>query len=214
MSPGFSPSLLGSNFAAFHVMEYGGKISEPEIETAEDEVNRALAHLFSMADLKVLLKSSDHLIPQRALIFEHSGVSVRAVPDLIAFFGDNPPVIVDWKVHVFGVDEAWLQLAAYSLALTRCSPHKDFPPTMKSFLARQIELVEVQLLTNCIRRYSLSEQEVETAEAFIAESATEMLLALQGRKVHELSADEFSVAKYPGTCQSCQFRSVCWGGDA
>ena len=140
MSPGFSPSQLGSSFAAFHAMEYGGSIREQEIETAADEINRALTHLFSMTDLKALLKSAERLIPQRALIFDHSGVSVRAVPDLIAFFGDNPPVIVDWKVHVFGIDEAWLQLAAYSLALTRCNPHKDFPSTVKSFSATQIEL--------------------------------------------------------------------------
>jgi CRISPR/Cas system-associated exonuclease Cas4 (RecB family) len=214
MSPGFSPSQLGSSFAAFHAMEYGGSVREQEIETAADEINRALTHLFSMTDLKALLKSAERLIPQRALIFDHSGVSVRAVPDLIAFFGDNPPVIVDWKVHVFGIDEAWLQLAAYSLALTRCNPHKDFPSTVKSFSATQIELVEVQLLTNCVRRYSLSDEEVATAEAYIAESTTEMLLSLQDQKLNQLSADEFSVAKYPGTCQSCQFRSVCWGGQA
>lgn len=214
MSPGFSPSQLGSNFAAFHAMEYGGKISEQEVETAADEVSRALTHLFSMGDLKALLKSAEKLVPQRALIFAHSGVSVRAVPDLIAFFGGNPPVIVDWKVHVFGVDEAWLQLAAYSLALTRCKPHKDFPAELKSFSATQVELVEVQLLTNSIRRYSLTDEEVQTAEAYIADSATDMLMALQDRKVDQLCADEFSVARFPGTCQSCQFRSICWGGNA
>ena len=214
MVPGFSPTQLGADFAAFHAMEYGGELCDEEINKAAEEVDQALTHLFSMTDLKDLLKSASALIPQRALIFSHSGVSVRAVPDLIAFFESRPPVIVDWKVHVFGIDEAWLQLAAYALALTRCKPHKDFPTALKTFSAAQIELVEVQLLTNHVRRYSLADEEVESAEAYIAGSATEMLLALQGRKVQQLSADEFNVARFPGSCQSCQFRSVCWGGNA
>jgi len=214
MTPGFSPTQLGSSFAAFHVLEYGGNISDQEIEAAANDVDRALTNLFSMVELKTLLKSAQKLVPQRALVFSHSGVSVRAVPDLIAFFGDHPPVIVDWKVHVFGIDEAWLQLAAYSLALTRCNPHKDFPAELKSFSVKQVELVEVQLLTNSIRRYSLTDDEVETAEAYIADNANDMLMALQGRKVDQLCAHDFSVARFPGSCQTCQYRSVCWGGNA
>jgi len=214
MSPGFSPTKLGSEFAAFHCMEYGGTINDDEIKKAADEIDQALTSLFSMTELKDLLKAATMLIPQRALIFEHSGVSVRAVPDLIAFFDNRPPVIVDWKVHVFGIDEAWLQLAAYSLALTRCKPHKDFPVALKTFSATQIELAEVQLLRNRVRRYSLIAEEVESAEAYIAGSSTEMLLALEGKQLNQVSAIDFNVTRFPGSCQSCQFRSVCWGGNA
>lgn len=211
LSDGFSPTKLGSDFAAFHCMEYGGQINEEEVRRAAEEIDQALTNLFAMDQLKELVKSAALLVPQRPLIFTHSGASVRAVPDLIAFFNSRPPVIVDWKVHFFGIDEAWLQLAAYSLALTRCKPHRDFPTKLKEYTATEIELVEVQLLKNQVRRFTLQEEELEAAEGYIAESVTEMLLSVAGRKAQQLSPEDFSVARFAATCQSCAFKGVCWG---
>ncbi len=67
--------------------------------------------------------------------------NVRTVPDVIAFSGVNPPAIIDWKVHVFGWRDAWLQLAVYAAALTRCTPHKDFPVATDQFKEIDIELL-------------------------------------------------------------------------
>ncbi len=212
-SPGFVPSRLGPEFAALHCMEYGTGIPEVEIKTARDEVDQALTNLFGMTEFKEILKSATALIPQRPLVFSHSGISVRAVPDLIVFSKDSPPVIVDWKVHFFGIDEAWLQLATYAMALTRCNPHRDFPDIRK-WSVQEIELAEVQLLKNHVRKYSIGEDELDRAEAYIAESATEMGLTVGGRKACQLSAEDFCVARYEGACQSCNFRNVCWGGTA
>jgi len=211
LSPGFSPTALGADFAAFHCMEYGNGIDEAELKKSAEEIEQSLTNLFSMDQVKELLKSATKLVPQRPLFFPHSGVSVRAVPDMIAFFSNRPPVIVDWKVHFFGIDEAWRQLAVYALALTRCNPHRDFPSTLQTHRVGDIELVEVQLLTNHVRRSTLDEDEVEAAESYIAESATEMMLAVGGRKPSELSAEEFSVAWFRSSCQSCAFKCVCWG---
>jgi PD-(D/E)XK nuclease superfamily len=164
-----------------------------------------------MDAVKELLKSATRLVAQRALLFDHSGVKVRAVPDVVAFFNNRPPVIVDWKVHFFGLDEAWRQLAVYALALTRCKPHRDFPAEIGKYAVGEIELVEVQLLTNQVRRFTLEQDEVEAAEAYIAESVTEMTLAVDGRKADELSAEEFSVAWFRSSCQACGYKCVCWG---
>jgi hypothetical protein len=210
LSPGFSPTALGADFAAFHCLQYGKGIDDAELKKAGEEIEQALTNLFSMDAVKELLKSAVRLVSQRALMFEHSGVNVRAVPDVIAFFNDRPPVIVDWKVHFFGIDEAWRQLAVYALALTHCKPHKDFPAQPRNYCVGEIELVEVQLLTNQVRRFALEQDEVEAAEGYIAESVTEMMLAVGGRKATELSAEEFSVAWFRSSCQMCAFKCVCW----
>jgi hypothetical protein len=206
---GFSPAALGVEFAALHCMEYRGSIDQSEVEIAKAEVEAALRTFFQLTEVKDIMKRAKYLVAQRALMFSAAGVTVRAVPDLIAFFSDRAPVIFDWKVHVFGIDEAWLQLATYALALTRCKPHKDFPLPHGSD-ATKIELVEVQLLTNTVRRYTPTEEELQRAEDYIAATATEMLLATGGRKAFDLSAEDFAVARFGNTCESCPFKKVCW----
>jgi hypothetical protein len=137
-------------------------------------------------------------------------MTVRAVPDVVAFFDDGPPLIVDWKVHIFGLQEAWTQLATYALALMRCTPHNDFPSSLSRWGAKDVRLAEAQLLTNQLRRYSLSDEDVDRADAYIAESVIRMLLATEGRKGKELRPSDFPVAASPDACQRCPFRRLCW----
>ena len=209
-SPNFSPTKCGSNFLLLHCMEYTGTIPDNEISEARDEIERAFDNLFAMGDLFVRLQKARTLIPQRALCFPHTGVTVRAVPDLIAFYDDAPPLIVDWKVHAFGHREAWLQLGIYSLALTRCNPHKDFPRSLANCQITDVFLNEVQLLTGRIREYRLSEEEAVRAENYIAESVTQIALSMNGVPKTELQAKDFPPAFSPDTCQRCSYRRICW----
>src|SRR5262249_43998385 len=110
----FSVSSAGEDFMAFHGIEYDGCLNEAEVEQARDEVKKAIRAFFEMDRLMGRLREADRLITQRALVFKHSDTTVRAVPDVIVFKGSNPPAIVDWKVHVFGRHDAWLQLAVYA----------------------------------------------------------------------------------------------------
>jgi hypothetical protein len=200
----------GDDFAAFYCMEYGGVIPEDEIVRAWDETCKALENLVQMKELSSEIKAARYLVSQRALQFKHSGMSVRAVPDLIAFFDDAPPLIVDWKVHFFGAQEAWLQLSAYAVALTRCSPHRDFPQSLAKWKETDIRLAEAQLLTNQLRRFALTSDDIDNVDAYIADSVTQILLATEGRKPIELHPDDFPVTNSPEACQRCPFRSLCW----
>ena len=208
--PGLRPTQLEGEFAAFYCMEYGGVIPEDEVARAWDEVESALGNFFGMRELASELKSAKYLVCQRALSFSHSGMTVRAVPDAVVFYDDAPPLIVDWKVHAFGLQEAWTQLATYAIALTRCSPHSDFPTSFGRWKVTDVRLAEAQLLTNQVRRYALSEEDVERADAYIAQSVTQMLLATEGRKNSELKAEDFPVAASPEICQRCPYRKLCW----
>lgn len=208
--PGLSPTKCGEAFAAFHAVEYGEDVPEEEVLRAWNEVELALGNLFKMGDLLAELRSATHLFPQRALMFAHSGMTVRTVPDAVAFFREQPPLIVDWKVHAFGLHEAWLQLATYAVALVRCTPHRDFPQDSGRWGAADVRLTEVQLLTNKLRSYSLSEEDVAAVDGYIAQSVNQMLLAIEGKKGKDVVATDLPPASSPDACRRCPFRKICW----
>lgn len=212
--PGLRPAQLEGEFAAFYAVEYGEELSEEELSRAWGEVEAALANLFGMAELFSDLRAATLLAPQRALSFPHSGMTVRAVPDVVAFYRDRPPLIVDWKVHAFGYREAWLQLATYAVALARCAPHRDFPVDHARWRAADVRLAEAQLLTNRLRRYELAEEDEEAVDAYVAESVNQMLLATGGKKGKDLARDEFPAAASPDACRRCPFRKLCWEEEA
>jgi hypothetical protein len=208
--PAFSPGNNGSKIVVLHCMEYTSEIPADEIARARKETTEAFDNLVKMRDLFALLSSARQLIPQRSLIFKHSGATIRAVPDLVAFYKDEPPLIVDWKVHAFGVREAWLQLAVYSQALLKCKPHVDFPKDLSRWAPTDVRLIEAQLLTKAVRRYSLSSEELDRSEAYIADSVTQILLAIADRDKATLTASDFPVTSSPDACQRCAFRRICW----
>jgi PD-(D/E)XK nuclease superfamily len=144
------------------------------------------------------------------LQFESFGVKVKAIPDLIAFYADAPPLIIDWKVHSKGSYSYRAQLALYALALTRCRPHRDFPSPSRIGDPTELRLLEVQLLTGQQRCYRLCEEDIAAIEDFIAASADEMLLAGGDQLSYDLHAADFAVARSPEVCQRCVFRKLCW----
>ena len=208
--PGFSVNQLGDAFAALHCVEYGDGISEAEAETSWQEIEQAISNMLSMDDLLTRLTSATQLCVQRSLHLQHSGVSVQAVPDVIAFYDDRPPLIVDWKVHAFGIADAWLQLAIYAIALARGAPHSDFPPSLRQWREEDVELVEAQLLTNRLRYHDIGPDEILEAEGFIAASAESMLIATLGKKSSDLSDFDFQTTSLPDTCARCAYRAICW----
>jgi hypothetical protein len=120
-------SSEGDDFTILYGMEYGTAPTDDEIQQAWSEIEEALTNLYTMDGVRGLLKSAEYIVAQRALQYDlMDGVTVLAYPDAIAFHQNNRPVIIDWKVHAFGQNDAWLQLAIYAIALSR-SKHADFP---------------------------------------------------------------------------------------
>ena len=203
-------SKEGDNFAVFHVMEYEGKLPEHEIDRAWYEVEKALSNLFSLDGIKHILKSSNRIISQRSLQFElMDNVHVRATPDAIVFSDDAAPAVIDWKVHTFGTHDAWLQLAIYAIALSRCNPHSDFPNGFKTH-PQEIALYEAQLLTKTVRKHLIAKDQIIDAEEYMLSSAYEIACLTEGKKYIELDIKDFKVAWYADTCQRCAFQAICW----
>jgi hypothetical protein len=207
---GFKLTEAGNSFAAFYAVEYGEGITDAEAAEAWADVEKALRTLFSLGEFKELLRSAKYLIAQRSLIFDHSGAKVRAVPDLIAFFADQPPAIVDWKVHTFGVRDYRNQLLTYAIGLMRAKPHRDFPSDLKRWKESDIRLFEVQLLRGIIRAHPLDEADLIAADERIAENIMTLQLATCGEEEADLEPSDFPTAYDPRTCETCQFRKLCW----
>lgn len=207
--PGMSVTEGKNSYAALFGFEYDQDI-EAELAPAWTDVEQALTNFLEMSDLLKILREASQLIPQRTLKFRHSGASVTARPDLIAFFKNAPPLIVDWKVHTFAAKDYRLQLALYALALTRCRPHRDFPLGVNKYPAHEIVLLEAQLLTEKPRDYHLTVKDIENAENYISVTATQMSLALRAGLDGPITHNDMAVTIFPDTCQRCSFRSICW----
>lgn len=206
------PSKHEDSFALFYDNHYGKGVSDEEIDKAWAEIEAALDNLFGLGAIKELLKSADYLVAQRSLSFcLMDGVSPQCVPDLIAFRAGKPPIIVDWKVHVFGQNDAWLQLGIYAIALGRCTPHADFPAGIQ-IDPLYVQLYEAQLLTNTVRRHEIDEDHLSEAEEYITTSAYEIACLTDGEKYAELNPEDFTPALYAASCQRCAFREICWEG--
>jgi hypothetical protein len=208
--PDLRVSHEGEDFALLYSMEYGQAPTEQEIAQAWAEIEQALTNLYKMSDVREALKLADYVISQRALQFElMDGVTVLAYPDAIAFSSARPPVIIDWKVHAFGQNDAWLQLAIYAIALARSKRHADFP---KDFGCnpKDVVLLEAQLLTESVREHHIGEDEVTEAEEYMISSACEIACLTEGKKYADLSAEDFQVAHHAESCQRCAFRAICW----
>ena len=212
--PGLTPSKR-PNFLALRCMEYDKAIPQEELDTAWHEIEHAIRNLFAIRPVAEAMRGASVLVAQRSLQFKYSGMNVVAKPDLVIFLREGPPVIIDWKVHAFGVQEAWMQLGIYAFALSSAKPHIDFPND-RSWEPTDIRLLEVQLLTKDLRQYQLSPPDLARLENHITATAHEMLSATGSTKpsYEHLAPDDFTVTRYPTTCAQCPYKRVCWEEEA
>lgn len=212
-APGFKAKDHEDDLAAFFGMEYSNPPSTADIEQARTEVEKALTNLVEspqFADIRTCLASATRLTAQCPIMFQHAGATVRAVPDLICFYSQQPPLIIDWKVHHFGVHDYYAQLVCYALALTRCGNHALLPTVLRSYPTHALRLVEAQLLTPEARHHTIGDDDVLSVEDKMAADINEMLLAVDDRENAELMAEDFPRASRIGVCDTCNFRKLCW----
>jgi hypothetical protein len=198
--------------AAWREVEYGEPITKETIDCLWHDIDLSIRNLFQMGDLRKVLREATYRISQRPLQFHLDDINVKAIPDLIAFFRDHHAAIIDWKVNAGANRDHRLQLALYGLTFTRCHPHADFAKYLDGPTQPLPSLTEVQLLSGEIRSYELDQTDFDRAEAYIAESATEMSLALGNQRDGEPRPEDFEVTRFPGACERCQFRKICWEG--
>lgn len=208
--PDMTQTKAGEAYAAWRAIEYNEPITDSDIVAAWADVEQALRTFYALEDVWSRIRAGTYFVAQRALQFSILGLSIRAVPDLIVFYKNAPPLIVDWKVHSFGQRDARDQLALYALALVLCEPHSDFPVAEKRWQPQELTVMEAQLLTKITRQFEFEYSEFAALEARVLFSANEMKLAAGSAKGAELQAQDFPLTNDPKRCQRCVYRRLCW----
>ncbi|MEO6730905.1 MAG: PD-(D/E)XK nuclease family protein [Ferruginibacter sp.] len=201
-------------FNAFIECELGEGVSDDEISQAKDDVVNALCNILDDNDFLDYLKSSKYVISQRPLIYSFDRFSVKAIPDFIAFFDDNPPHIFDWKVHTYGTASYDEQLIAYAVALfkvNKIKPHADFPANLAKWKISDYKLTEYQLLhkDRIKRDYDVTDDKIEDFGQNMSSAIIRMHMAGANKKYNQLKAENFSTTEYIELCQKCPFQKIC-----
>jgi PD-(D/E)XK nuclease superfamily len=211
-----SAVCAGLYFSALFEFEYGEGPSDAELSNAKAEVETSLRNFLHSSMFAELQTLAHDFIAQRPLQFRlGEDVNVSCTPDLIVFFKDKPPVIVDWKVFFSTYKESWLQLGAYGLALSRVVPHKDFAPEWSLTRAdpTSTRLVEFQLLRNRRLEYEITQEDMIDVEDYIYTSSSRMRMVLNGHSsARAPTVSMIPTTMSPETCMSCKFRKICWSG--
>ena len=209
---GITKTACGADYSAFYEVEYNGGLDAGMLSKAKDEINLSLKNLLSSNFFREFSYGRNviNMIPQRTLSFQFAGENVSATPDLIIFFRDDYPAIVDWKVHYFGAAEYWLQLGIYALSLSKVKPHVDFPSIAYDKLKdpAKIRIIEYQLLQDKQREHSVAQDDVAEIEDYIFSSITSINSITKNNG--SVDANVFQSAHSPSTCVRCQFKKICW----
>jgi hypothetical protein len=202
------------NHCTLFELEYNGHLDQRLIDRAREEVRISLSNLVSSHLMTEVTTNGVYLAAQRTLQFKFANVSVSCTPDLIAFFPNKPPSIVDWKVQAPKYKEHWIQLGVYGVALSRATPHKDFPDSSRPHLfdPTKIGIVEFQLLRNQEIQYSLMQDDIVDIEDYIYTTSNRMLRMMNGSNTSEIRIELLPTTSFPDTCMRCQFRKICWEG--
>lgn len=203
-----------SSFAALFPVEFGWLNVNEDLQQAREDIRLALCNLLDNKELISYLKSSVKLVSQRPLIYQYNQFSVKAKPDLIAFFNDKPPHIFDWKVHTYGTNTYDEQLVSYAVALYRVNqikPHTDFPTNLSEYKLHDYKLTEYQLLHNerLRRDYIITEERLADFYTHLSSSMIDMFMAGAHKPYAEWGPENYTTTDYPENCRNCAFQKIC-----
>jgi hypothetical protein len=212
--PEMTKTSAGEKYCALYDIEYNDGVKQDELDDAKADIESAIWNLLNSDLLQELRAEKPHMITQRPLTCDFMDSSIACVPDLLVFYENKPPKIVDWKVHRHGNTIFKQQLALYALVLTKIDPHQDFPDYANNWLQDPTEfsLLEYQLLLNTCREYSITSDDVVEMENYIYSSINQMQKLVRDRDHSEIDIDEFQTAISPGICDGCEFKEPCWEG--
>lgn len=206
MGNGFKPEFSFVDF------EYGRVITEDIKGESWREIELAINNFLNDEALIQELRGAEMLLPQWVLQFQHDGVNVKAIPDLIAFSSVSAPKIYDWKVHTEGIHANEMQLLSYAVALTRARPQDRYAEYLLGINPSEIALTEVQLIADGVghkRSYQANEENVKRVEDLISSN----MLKIHGMggdlKYAKIQASDFETTDFPGTCKNCPFQKPC-----
>jgi len=205
---GMAKSHSPTEFAALLVVEENGDISDEDVQRARTDVHAALLNLAKIPGLRDTLRSARRVVAQNTYHFKYREQSMKVVPDLVVFYHDRPPLIIDWKVHFFGLRDARTQLLIYAMGLARSG--KAGGTMTRSWLETEIATMEVQLLTGVTRTFTLDDAAVVEMEEFIGSSMRTIARVGEGKEWDQIDVTDLSGPFADDGCANCGFKPLCW----
>ena len=206
--PGFTKTKAGKEFAALLDVEELGNVSEEAVAAARSDVHLALANLTKVPGLSKELRAARRIVSQQTFHFELCGKKIGVIPDLVAFYDDRPPFIVDWKVHFFGLRDARVQLLIYAMGLVRS--RKGGGTAERAWTEGEVRTAEIQLLTGVVRRFSLDAESVVEMENYIIASQRAMARATGGKDLADVNPSDLPGILSEDGCANCGYKPICW----
>lgn len=206
--PGMTKTAAGTSFAALLAVEEEGEISDLDVARARDDVHRALTNLTQIPGLRDELRAARRVVAQNTFHFKFRGKPVGAIPDLVAFYHDRPPLVIDWKVHFFGLRDARTQLLIYAMGLVRSG--KAGAGQERPWIEGDIRTMEVQLLTGVVRRFPLDPAAVAEMEEYIFSSMRGIEKAGGDKEWDQIDPSELTGILSEDGCTNCGFKPICW----
>ncbi|WP_299459108.1 PD-(D/E)XK nuclease family protein [uncultured Microscilla sp.] len=210
---GLTKTKAGESFLALYDLEYAPeKITREALNQAYLEAVKALKNLFHNQRFLEYLRSASRLITQRQdlQVKYNEHFTLKAIPDLLVF--EEHPFrvhIIDWKVHSKAQRTYEEQLRLYAWIIKKGARPRDFPEALDNLPITSIQLTEYQLLTNEMRTYDISLENVLEIEQNIAQSIDEMTAAQTYLKYQQLEEANFPANRSEENCQGCRFRKIC-----
>ena len=197
----------GNNFCALREIENSEGLENGAVEEIKEQVITSLKNLLHSELMEILVDPNTVLVAQKNLRYRFQEFNIISRPDLIVYFKDNPPMIIDWKVYFHRKDNAWMQLGSYAIALTECISEDPFQKIIDD--PTEIKLIEYQLLRNVQKNYKLTTSDVFNIKEYINNSSRAMDELVKNRKYHGLDFNQFEMAKDSESCEYCNFRRLC-----
>lgn len=202
------------DFAALACYDFGLDCTEETLQQAKRDIEDALTNLLDNKDFITYLQSASYLASQKSLHYNFSGLPVSAKPDLIVFFEDQPPHIIDWKVHTFGIHTYDEQLISYAVALYKVAttkPHNDFPANVGQYSIYDYRLSEYQLLhpERIKRDYEVTRERLEELNDKMSRGVIQMYMKGCHKKYGEVEPEHFDTTYFIENCRNCTFKKIC-----
>jgi len=168
----------------------------------------SLKNLLQSDLMKILLDKDTSLFAQKILNYRFNNVNIISRPDLIVYFKNDPPMIIDWKVYLYRNNDARMQLGTYAIALTECVSFDPFQKPIED--PTKIKLIEYQLLKNFQKYYLLTYSDISDITNYIQSSSNDMIKLKNNNRYHEIVIDQFKTVNNPELCKYCSFKTLCY----
>lgn len=201
---GMTKTSAGDEYCALSGHETGSGVSDAEFQSVLEAIETSLRNLSQMTELLSEIDNRTGAIwCEHPIYLKYDAARLEVHLDLMFFRDYGNPTIIDWKVSdSMGGSDANLQTGLYAWAM--CQHYEwevDGPEAC--------ELVEVQLLTNDIRRHQFGPDTFDRIENRIYRSVDAIQSLRLGRKYAIGDIEEFAFAHNPNNCALCSQQALC-----